>query len=37
MFAVWVDPSGDDGGEGRADLTVRSLEELRELWAGTRR
>lgn len=37
MFAVWVDPSGDEGGEGRADLTVRSLEELRELWAGTRR
>lgn len=32
MFTVWLDPSGDGGGEGRAHLTVRSLDELRELW-----
>lgn len=36
MFTVWLDPPGDGDGEGRADLTVRSLEELRELWAGSR-
>lgn len=35
MFTVWLDPAGDGDGEGRADLTVRSLEELRELWAGS--
>ena len=36
MFTVWVDASGDGDGEGRADLTVRSLEELLELWSRAR-
>ncbi len=36
MFTVWIDPSGDGGGEGRASLTVRSLEELLELWTRAR-
>ncbi|HEV8306117.1 MAG TPA: HAD-IIA family hydrolase [Methylomirabilota bacterium] len=34
MVTVWLDPSGDGEGAGRADLTVRSLDELRELWAA---
>jgi glycerol-1-phosphatase len=34
MYSVWVDPAGDDGA-GRADLTVRSLEELHDLWRAT--
>ncbi len=36
LFTVWVDAAGDGDGEGRADLTVRSLEELRELWLAAR-
>lgn len=36
MFTVWLDPSGDGGEEGRADLTIRSLGELQELWGATR-
>ncbi len=34
MFTVWLDASGDGDDGGRADLTVRSLEELRELWTA---
>ena len=37
MFAIWLDATGDGDGEGRADLTVRSLEELRELWVAAGR
>ena len=37
MFAVWLDAAGDGDGEGRADLTVRSLGELRDLWLAARR
>lgn len=40
MFTVWLDPTqeGCDGrADGRASLTVRSLEELFELWAKARR
>jgi HAD superfamily hydrolase (TIGR01450 family) len=33
MFTVWIDPSGEGEGEGRASMTVRSLEELLELWS----
>jgi HAD superfamily hydrolase (TIGR01450 family) len=29
MFTVWLDAAGVGGGEGRADLTVRALSELR--------
>ncbi len=36
MFTIWVDPASDGEGEGRADLAVRSLEELRERWLGRR-
>ncbi len=32
MFTVWVDATGDGDGEDRASLTVRSLEELLDLW-----
>jgi 4-nitrophenyl phosphatase len=34
MFTVWLDPAGD--GEGRAQLTVRSLGQLRDLWQTAR-
>jgi HAD superfamily hydrolase (TIGR01450 family) len=37
LFTVWLDAAGDGDGEGRADLTVRSLDELRELWLAARR
>jgi 4-nitrophenyl phosphatase len=33
MFTVWVDPSGEGDGQGRASLTVRSLAELADLLA----
>ncbi|MGH7263493.1 MAG: HAD hydrolase-like protein, partial [Candidatus Rokuibacteriota bacterium] len=36
MFTVWLDASGDGGEAGGADLTVRSLHELRERWRGGR-
>jgi 4-nitrophenyl phosphatase len=36
MFTVWVDATGDGDGEGRASLTVRSLEELLDLWRKSR-
>jgi 4-nitrophenyl phosphatase len=37
MFTVWLDAAGDGDGEGRAHLTVRSLDELRDLWVAARR
>jgi HAD superfamily hydrolase (TIGR01450 family) len=37
LFTVWLDAPGDGDGEGRADLTVRSLGELRDLWLAARR
>jgi HAD superfamily hydrolase (TIGR01450 family) len=36
MFTVWIDASGARRGQGEASLTVRDLDELRELWNGTR-
>ncbi len=36
MFTVWLDPSGARRGQGDATLTVSSLEELRDVWNGTR-
>jgi HAD superfamily hydrolase (TIGR01450 family) len=36
MFTVWIDASGARRGQGDANLTVHDLEELRELWNGTR-
>jgi 4-nitrophenyl phosphatase len=36
MFTIWVDPEGSADAEGRADLVVRSLEELRDLWVKDR-
>lgn len=36
MATVWLDPAGDRHEPGRADVTVRSLAELLELWDGTR-
>ena len=37
MATVWLDSGGDGGGAGQADLTVRSLVELREVWQAARR
>jgi HAD superfamily hydrolase (TIGR01450 family) len=36
MFTIWLEPEGDGHGEGRADLVIRSLAELRELWGKSR-
>jgi HAD superfamily hydrolase (TIGR01450 family) len=36
MFTIWVEPAGNDHGEGRADLVIRSLAELGELWRKSR-
>ncbi len=36
MFTIWVEPEGNCDGEGRADLVIRSLDELRELWGKSR-
>jgi HAD superfamily hydrolase (TIGR01450 family) len=35
MYSIWLDAAGDDGA-GRADLTVRSLNELHDLWRAAR-
>ena len=32
MFTVWLDAAGEGAEPGQADLTVRSLVELREVW-----
>jgi HAD superfamily hydrolase (TIGR01450 family) len=36
MYTVWLDPSGEEDGGGGADLVVRSLEELRDVWSRAR-
>jgi HAD superfamily hydrolase (TIGR01450 family) len=36
MFTIWLDAAGEGDGEGRADLTVRSLGELLDLWQAAR-
>lgn len=36
MVTIWLDPVGDGEGEDRADLTVRSLHELRDVWLAAR-
>jgi HAD superfamily hydrolase (TIGR01450 family) len=37
MFTVWLDAAGEGAGPGQADLTVRSLAELLEVWQSPRR
>ena len=36
MLAIWLDAEGRGDGGGRADLVVRSLDELRERWGQSR-
>ncbi len=36
MFTIWLDPAADHHEHTQADLTVRNLIELHELWNGTR-
>lgn len=36
MFTIWLDPAGDHHEHSHADLAVRSLAELHELWHGIR-
>jgi HAD superfamily hydrolase (TIGR01450 family) len=36
MFTIWVDPEGSGDPDGRADLVVRSLHQLRDLWVEDR-
>jgi len=36
MFTVWLDAAGEGPEPGQADLTVRSLVELREIWQSRR-
>ena len=36
MFTVWLDAAGEGAEPGQADLTVRSLVELREVWPSLR-
>ncbi len=36
MFTIWLHPASDHHEHTQADLTVRSLVELLELWEGTR-
>ena len=36
MFTVWLDAAGEGTEPGQADLTVRSLVELREAWRSPR-
>src|SRR5262249_40146708 len=36
-FAIWLDAEWRGDGGGRADLVVRSLDELRERWGQSRR
>jgi HAD superfamily hydrolase (TIGR01450 family) len=36
MFTIWLEPAGNGRGEGRADLVVGSLAELRQVWGKSR-
>jgi FMN phosphatase YigB (HAD superfamily) len=36
MFTVWLDNASEGSELGQADLTVRSLVELREVWQSLR-
>jgi 4-nitrophenyl phosphatase len=37
MFTVWLDGAGERGDPGQADLVVRSLVQLLEVWRSARR